>query len=284
MKSIRNFFSVLAIALAAMFMVGCSQIDTGNVGVVRSLGKTSAEELPQGVHMTWFATVSEVTTKEVSFQLNDLKPKAADNLTISDLDIDIYYQANPALVADVSIKYQGDVVRHKDIVPGGTSDLVVGFGRVSREAREAVYNAVAEFPAMTMHTKRAEVSSRVQKLLQAELDKTDKGAWVITGINVRNLVTDPAIEKSIRAAAETDQQIARATKEEELAKAEARKLREIAKGQADANQIISASLTPALKEIRLAELQRDTALAIASKAGNTVLMGGQGANLMLGAK
>ena len=45
-------------------------------------------------------------------------------------------------------------------------------------------------------------------------------------------------------------------------------------GQARANQILSASLTPALKEIKLAELQRDTALAIASKQGNTVLLGG----------
>ena len=61
------------------------------------------------------------------------------------------------------------------------------------------------------------------------------------------------------------------------------KLREIARGQADANQIISASLTPALKEIRLAELQRDTALAIAGKAGNTVLMGGN-ASVMVNAK
>lgn len=270
----KRIFSLVFAVMAMVFMVGCSQIDTGNVGVVRTFGKTSPDELPQGLHLTWFATVGEFTTKEIAFQLNDLKPKAQDNLTIADLDLDIYYQTNPGLVADTSMKYQGDVMRHKDIVQNGTSDLVVGFSRVSREAREAVYNAVAEFPATTMHTKRAELSARIQKLLQSELDKTDKGAWTITGVNVRNLVTDPAIEKSIRAAAETDQQIARAKKEEELAKAEANKLREIAKGQADANQIISASLTPALKEIRLAELQRDTALAIASKAGNTVLMGG----------
>lgn len=283
MKSIRSFFSILAVVLFALIGAGCSQIDTGNVGVVRSFGKTSPDELPQGVHLTWFASVGEFTTKEIAFQLNDLKPKAQDNLTIADLDLDIYYQTNPGLVADTSIKYQGDVMRHRDIVPNGTGDLVVGFSRVSREAREAVYNAVAEFPATTMHTKRAELSARIQKLLQAELDKTDKGAWTVTGVNVRNLVTDPAIEKSIRAAAETDQQIARAKKEEELAKAEANKLREIARGQADANQIISASLTPALKEIRLAELQRDTALAIAGKAGNTVLMGGN-ASVMVNSK
>lgn len=275
----KRTFSLIFAVMAMLFMVGCTQIDTGNVGVMRSLGKTDPQELPPGSHLTWFATVGEFTAKEVSFSLDDLKPKASDSLTIADLDVDIYFRQAPDQVAETTMKYVGDVARHDALVKGGTKDLVAGYNRVSREAREAIYRAVGEFPATTMHTKRAELSDRIQKILQSELDKTDKGVWTITGVNVRNLVTDPAIEKSIRAAAETDQQIARAKKEEELAKAEANKMREIAKGQADANQIISASLTPALKEIRLAELQRDTALAIAGKPGNTVLMGGSSALL-----
>jgi regulator of protease activity HflC (stomatin/prohibitin superfamily) len=96
----------------------------------------------------------------------------------------------------------------------------------------------------------------------------------VTAVNVRNLLTDPAIEAAIRQRAETDQAIERKRKEVELAKAEAERLIVEAEGQAKANQILSASLTPALKEIKLAELQRDAALAIANKAGNTVLLGG----------
>ena len=66
----------------------------------------------------------------------------------------------------------------------------------------------------------------------------------------------------------------------ELAKAEAERLIVQAQGEARANEIISASLTPSLKEIKLAELQRDTALALASKPGNTVLLGGGGTPLV----
>lgn len=282
MKSIFRFFSWAVAALVLAVASGCSQIDTGNVGVVRTFGKTDPVELPQGVHVTWFATVGEFTTKEVFFSLDDLKPKAQDNLTISDLDVDVYFQANPNLVAETSAKYQGDVVRHGDIVKGGTGDLVVGFNRVSREAREAIYRAVGDFPATTMHTKRAELSARIQGLLQAELNKSDKDAWVVTGVNVRNLVTDPAIEKSIRANAEMDQHIARVNKEKELATAQAAADIERARGQAQANRLVSESLTPALKEIRLAEIQRDTAVAIAGKAGNTVLLGGSNQNVLLG--
>ncbi|MCY4746247.1 SPFH domain-containing protein [Pelomonas sp. UHG3] len=263
----------LLLTLAAL-LAGCTQIDTGNVGVERTLGKVSAEALPPGIYFTVFKTVDEFTAKEIGFQLADMTPKSRDNLTMKDVDIDIYFKVMPAAVPGLFTKYQGDVMRHADIVRDGSKDLVIAYSRVSREAREAVYKAVAEMDATTMHTKRAELSEAVRAGLQKELDTNDKGAFVVTAVNVRNLLTDPAIEAAIRQRAETDQAIERKRKEVELAKAEAERLIVEAEGQAKANQILSASLTPALKEIKLAELQRDAALAIANKAGNTVLLGG----------
>ena len=260
-------------ALTAL-LAGCTQIDTGNIGVERTLGKVSAEALPPGIYLTVFKTVDEFTAKEIGFQLNDMTPKSRDNLTMKDVDIDVYFKVMPTAIPGLFTKYQGDVVRHGDVVQNGTKDLVIAYSRVSREAREAVYKAVAEMDATTMHTKRADLSERVRAGLQQELDANDKGAFVVTAVNVRNLLTDPAIEAAIRQRAETDQAIERKRKEVELAKAEAERLVVEAEGQARANQIISASLTPALKEIKLAELQRDAALAIAGKAGNTVLLGG----------
>lgn len=263
----------LLLALAAL-LAGCTQIDTGNIGVERTLGKVSTEALPPGIYLTLFKTVDEFTAKEIGFQLSDMTPKSRDNLTMKDVDIDVYFKVMPAAIPGLFTKYQGDVVRHADVVKDGSKDLVIAYSRVSREAREAVYKAVAEMEATTMHTKRAELSERVRAGLQKELDANDKGAFVVTAVNVRNLLTDPAIEAAIRQRAETDQAIERKRKEVELAKAEAERLIVEAEGQARANQIISASLTPALKEIKLAELQRDAALAIAGKPGNTVLMGG----------
>lgn len=272
----KKLFSLFALVLG-LFLTGCSQIDTGNVGVTRTLGKTSTEELPAGVQLTWFANVGEFTIKEVAIAFDNIRPKAKDNLTISDLDVDVYFKADPGMVAETVIKYQGDIVRHMDVVPNGTSDLIAGYNRVNRAAREAIYSAVGEFPATTMHTKRAELSERVRELLQKELDSSDKGTWTITGINIRNLVTDPAIEQSIRAAAETDQAIARANKEKELARAEADKAREVARGQADANRIVAESLTPALIRLREIEAQRE----FAKQGTHTVLMGASGNNALI---
>lgn len=266
--------TTLLCTLCLVFLSACTVVETGNVGVERSFGKVSPEALPQDVYVTVFDSVAEVTTKEINFPVNDLKPKSRDNLTLQDFDADIYFKVTPAMIPGLFVKYQGDYIQHSDIVEGGAAVGIVGYNRVLRAAREATYDAIALFDATTMHTKRAEIAAEIQKLLQKELDASDKGAFTITSINVRNLLTDPAIEKAIQDRAKTDQDIARKLKEVELAQAEADRLRAQAQGEADANQILAQSLTPTVMQLRMAELERDTALALASKAGNTILLNG----------
>lgn len=272
-SSFRRFLGAAVIGLMAFASAGCSQIDTGNVGVVTSVGKTDMQELAPGFHVTWFAGVDEVTTKEVMLPLADLKPKAKDNLTISDLDVDVYFKIDPTKVAETKVKYQGDATKDSN------RDTILGVNRVSREARSSIVKAVAQINATEMHTKRAELEGLVAKTLQEDLNATDPGVWTITVVNVKSLVTDQAIEKSIRAAAETDQAIARAKKEQELAKIEADKLLVIAQGQADANEVIARSLTPQL--IRLKEIEAQKAFA--TNGTHTVLLPqGQGALVSVG--
>lgn len=269
----------IILVLVAMWLTACSQIDTGNVGVERTLGKVSSEALPPGVYFTMFKNVDEFTAKEVSFQLKDLTPKSRDNLTMKDVDIDVYYKTTPAAIPALFTKYQGDVVKHGQVVEGGTSDMVVAYSRVTREAREAVYKAIAGLDATTMHTKRAELAEAVRAGLQRELDANDKGAFVVTAVNVRNLLTDPAIEAAIRQRAETDQAIEKKRKELELEKAETARQMEVverqAKGEvmraqaaAKANEILAASITPQVLRLREIEAQR----AIAAKDGNTTIL------------
>lgn len=266
--------STLILIAFAMLLGACSQIDTGNVGVERTLGKVSAEALPPGVYFTLFKTVDEFTGKEVLFQLDDMRPKSRDNLTMQDMDIDVIYKVDGSSVPALYAKYQGDVVQHKQVVKDGSSDLIVSHGRVVREAREAVYNAVSSFDATTMHTKRTELSELIRKTIQSELDKADKGAFIVAGVNVRNMVVDKGIEDAIRQKAATDQRVEQAQRELALTKAEADKAIAKAEGEAEANRILAESITAPLIRIREIEAQRDAAIAIASKAGNTVLLGG----------
>lgn len=272
----KRFASFLT-ALVLVAITGCTQIDSGNVGVSVYRGNTSLEEKPQGNYFTPIETLNEFTTKEVSFPLNDLKPKTANQITMADVDVDIYFKATPGKVADTVVKYQGDVVEHRAIVKGSDSkDLVAGYNKVLREAREAVYVGVSRFQASEINNKRAELAEAIVQQLQKELEKTDPGVWTVTGANVRSLNTDPAIEASIRAAAETDQAIDRAKKEVILAQEQAKRLKAVAQGEAEANQIISASLTSQL--IRLKEIEAQKAFAGAGT--HTVVMGQSAGSLV----
>lgn len=269
-RSLRLMLVLLGIALLS----ACTQVDTGNVGVGRSFGKIDDKPYPQGIYVTVFDSVDEFTTKEVSFQLDNLSPKSKDNLTLKDLDIDVYYRVDPARIPSLYVKYQGDYVRHGTIVDSSNTPevLVMGYNRVLRAAREATYTATATYPATTMHTQRAELGEAIRKALQAELDASDKGAFFVTTVNVRALTTDPAIEKAIQAQIATDQEVVRVQKQKQIAIAEADRKRELAKGEADANNILNASLTGPILQIRLAEIQRDTIVASSGK-GSTVING-----------
>ncbi len=262
----------LLVLIAALFLSACTQIDTGNVGVERTLGNVKAETLPPGVYFTLFKNVDEFTAKEVPLSMSDLKPKSRDNLTMADVDIDVYFKVEPAKMAQIYIKYQGDVSKVLKVAGDGTQkdtgDEIVGMGRVLREAREAVYRAIARFDATTMHLKRDEIADAVRTILQHELNVTDPGVFLITNVNVRSLVTDPALEKSIRERAQVDQQIEAKIKQGELAKAEAKRILIEAEGQAAANNAINASITDKL--IRMREIAAQE--AIATKAGNTTIL------------
>ncbi len=241
-------------------------------GVATLFRVVDPKPVDPGLYVAGLRRIREFTAKEVSFQMVDLKPKSRDNLTMADLDIDIYFKTNPAAIPKLYSKYQGDIIRHSDIVEKGTSDLVVGYSRVLRAAREASYAAVSTMDATTMHTKRTELAEDIQKRLQKELDVSDPDSFIITSVNIRNLTTDPAIEKAIRAKAEADQLIEHKRKEVEIAKAEAEKRIVEAQSIAEANRIIGESLNGSVKEIRLAEIQRDTMIAISSKQGNVMMI------------
>lgn len=77
------------------FLGGCTQIGTGSVGVERTLGKVKQQTLGPGVYFSMFKTVDEFTAKEISLQIQNLRPKSRGNLTMTDVDLDVYFKVNP---------------------------------------------------------------------------------------------------------------------------------------------------------------------------------------------
>lgn len=229
----------LIIALMAAILAACTQIDTGNVAVESTLGQVKKETLPPGVYFSLFKRMTEVSAKELPLQLNDLKPQTSDKITLADLDIDIYVQIDPSKAPDIMTRWPGDIVEVK-----GEEGVRVGMNYVTKQAREAIYNTVSKFGSATVHTERTAIAADVVKSLQKDLDESaGKGWFFVRSANVRNLVTDPALEASIKAAANAQFELQRKENEIKVAKAEAERKRAEAQGEADAIRIKAQAIS-----------------------------------------
>lgn len=223
----------ILLSLCMLALAACTQIDTGNIGVESTLGQVKSETLPPGVHFTAFKRITEVCAKEMPTALNDMQPQTSDKITLTDLDLDIYVQIDPAKAPALMSKWPGDAVEFKD-----EGCVRVGMNFFTRQAREAIYNVVSKFGSATIHTERTKIAADVVKDLQANLDaEAGKGMYFVRSANVRNLVTDKALEANIKAAAQAQFKLQEEKNRLEVAKVEADRKREEAKGEADAIRI-----------------------------------------------
>jgi regulator of protease activity HflC (stomatin/prohibitin superfamily) len=228
----------LALLPLVAILGACTQIDTGNIGVESTLGQVKKETMPPGVYFTMFKRVTEVSAKELRLELNDMKPQTKDKITLADLDVDVFYQIDSSKAAEIMTKWPGDAIELK-----GEEGVRLGNNYVTRQAREAIYNAISQYGSETVHTERVSIAAKVVESLQKDLDESaGKGMFFVRSANVRNLVTDPALEAAIKENANRNFQIASKQKEVELAKAEADRKRVEAQGDADAIRLRASAI------------------------------------------
>ena len=229
----------LFLILFAALLTACSQIDTGNVGVESTLGQVKPDTLPPGVYFTLFKTVDEICAKEMPLTLTDLKPQTSDKITLADLDLGIYVQTDASNASAMRTKRPGDITEAKD---EGCKRL--GMNYVHRQAREVVYDVASRIGSATIHTERVRIAAETVKLLQANLDaEAGKGMFAIRSANVKNMVTDPALEANIKAAAQQQFRLQEEEGKKKTAAVEADRKRIEAQGEADAIRIKAESVS-----------------------------------------
>jgi regulator of protease activity HflC (stomatin/prohibitin superfamily) len=227
---------ILPLFLLAWFSFGT--IETGNVGVRATLGNVSMEEVTPGIYfrVPIIQSVQTFVAKETSVDLNDLKPKAKDNLSLQDLDVSVFFKVTDGAVADLYVRY---AAQH------AFSDgrWYPAYNLVSTLARNAAYEAAAKHDSLILHTKRDDVAADMHATLQGELDKANKGVFSVTRVVIRALSTDKSIEQSIQNAVSAQKQLEQADIQIKIANKNAEA--EIAKahGIAKANAIINSTLT-----------------------------------------
>jgi regulator of protease activity HflC (stomatin/prohibitin superfamily) len=255
--------AIVLVVILVLFSMGYT-IETGHVGVTRTLGNVNLEEITPGFHLKLplVTQVREFSAKENAFDLENLTPKAADNLSLRQLDVTVFYSVASAKIAEVTVKYATSEARGNDGV------WIPGYGVVSREARGVTYEAVASVDSLELHKQRENLQAEIQAGLQKRLDAKDPGAFAIQRVVVRALNTDPSIEQSIQFAVQNQKKLEAKKIEVEIAAREAEIEVARAQGIAKANQIINASLTAEY-------LQHEINLALhefAKNGGQTVVI------------
>jgi regulator of protease activity HflC (stomatin/prohibitin superfamily) len=214
-------------------------VETGHVAVERTLGKVNHEEQLQGLNfkVPFLTTKQEFSSKEIAIDINDLTPKAADNLSLKDLDVSVFYRVPQDRISELFVKYAAASGRGQDGI------YLPAYGLVVREARSAIYEQVSEIDSLQLHKQRESLQTEVLDELQKRLNRSDEGDIQITRVVVRALNTDPSIEAAIRDAVEAEKRLEAKQVQVEIAKKDAEIEIERAKGIAEANAIINSSLT-----------------------------------------
>lgn len=234
----------LAVPLFLVIVLGFMSaytVESGNVVVERTLGKVNHEEFGQGLQfkMPLLTVALEFSAKEIVIDINDLQPKAADNLSLRDLDVSVFYRVEADRISELMVKYAASASRGADGI------YLPAYGLVVREARSAIYENVSKIDSLQLHKQRDVLQASVLEELQRRLDHSDPGDFQITRVVVRALNTDPSIEAAIRDAVEAEKRLEAKQVQVEIAKKDAEIEIERAKGIAEANRIINSSLTAA---------------------------------------
>lgn len=259
------FMAIGAIAFTIYLLLGITIINTGNVGIYKSLGEVDLEEREPGLR--WappiYATIDEYNAKEMQIDLNDLTPKTDDNLSLRDLDVSVYVKPNPTSIAELIVKYQM-----------GADQMLY------RAARDAAYSAAANQVSLDIHRHRDVLREAIQHRLQAVLDSSDEGAFEVTKVIVRSILTDPSIEQSIQKAVSEQKRLQAKQIEVDIAKKDAEIEIERAKGIARSNEIINKTLTPEYLQHEANQVNMKFAENAGKNGMHTIMMNGSNAQVM----
>lgn len=257
--------ALLAIPVFIFLYSSVVLIESGNVGIKKTLGKVNPEEVTPGMNLRLpiVTSITEFVGKEIAIDLTDLTPKAADNLSLRDMDVTIFYKTRNDSISDLYVKYANAHQFDQE-----SASYFPAFRLVYRETRRAAYETVAEIDSLTMHKKREQISDSIKSRLQQTLDANDPGVFEVTRVVIRSVLTDPSIEASIREAVANQKRLEakQVMVEIERKNAEIEAIR--AQGIADANEIINKTLT---KEYLQHELNL-TLQKFAESGANTIVV------------
>jgi hypothetical protein len=219
MKSVLKLTAVAALVATA---VGCTRIETGEVGIRVGFDKQVKQEelLPGSWNQTLIGEVLTFSVKDVQVDVADLTPLASDNSTVKDFDLAVIYSINPANVAELWVdKNRAFHALSKD------NDILLMYNYVHQIARNAAYKTARKYESLKMADNRAAIEQEVrEEMFKALTSEKLETAINVQQILVRNIMPADNIIESANALVQAQNELKKKQVEVETAKKEAERI------------------------------------------------------------
>ena len=216
---------VLSMVAAAVFMTGCTRIETGEVGVRVGFDKQvkSGELLPGSFNQVLIGDVLTFPIKDVNVVLENMTPVAKDNSTMKDLDAVVVYNINPQNVSEL---YS---TKNKSFHADFKGDTYVMYNYIVQNARNAIYKAARKYEALDMADNRTDMENYIKEEIVRNLaeEKLD-GSIMISQVMIRNVLPSDTVVESANALVRSKNELKQKEVEVKTAEAESRRMAALA--------------------------------------------------------
>ncbi len=190
----KKFISaIVAVVVVGVGATGCTIVDTGEVGLRVNFDKTieNGELIAGSFNQTVIGHVLTFPVKDVSVDVKDLNPLAADNSTMKDFDISVVYNITPSSVSELYINKS----RSFHMVDP-TGDIYLMHAYIYQTARNAVYKTARKYEALNMNDSRAQIEQEIQEIMIKTLSDEKLSGIIISQVRVGSMIPSDAVKAS----------------------------------------------------------------------------------------
>ena len=215
-------FKLAVIAGLIATTVGCTRIETGEVGVRVGFDKQvkPGELMPGSFNQTLIGDVLTFPVRDVSVAVDNLTPLARDNSTMKDMDVTVIYNINPNQVSELyTTKNRSFHATGKD------GDTYLMYNYIAQSARNAAYKAARKYDALTMNDSRAAMEQDMRDVITQTLaDEKLGGSVTITQVLIRQITPADSVVASANELVRAKNELLQKEVEVKTAEAESRRM------------------------------------------------------------
>lgn len=241
----KSFFKLSALAVAIATTVGCSRIETGEVGLRIGFDKqiNTSELLPGSFNQTIVGDVLTFPVKDVNVNVENLTPLAKDNSTMKDVDLVVIYNLNPQQVAELY------TTKSRAFHLDWNGDTYLMYNYVYQMARNALYKTAREYEALNMNDNRAAMEQKIREIMIGTLrDEKLENSVIISQVLIRNILPADSVVASANELVRAKNELLQKEVEVKTAEAEARRMTALTNQSAQSIAYMQAQATLNISE------------------------------------